>query len=173
MDAVRYTLIRSKRKTMVLQVTKELAVVVRAPRYTPKAEIDRFAAAHADWIAKQMARYAERARAYPEPGEEEWQRLIERARAYIPARVAVFAKEMGVTPNAVKITRAKTRFGSCSAKNSLCFSCLLMRYPQEAVDYVVVHELAHITQKNHSKAFYALIEAVLPDYRLHRALLKS
>ena len=80
---------------------------------------------------------------------------------------------MGLVPQGVKITSAKTRFGSCSAKNSLCFSYLLLCYPMEAVDYVVVHELAHIRFKNHKKEFYALIEACMPDYKQRRMLLKN
>ena len=91
----------------------------------------------------------------------------------IPGRVEHFAARMGVRPTGVKITSAKSRFGSCSGKNSLCFSWRLMAYPPEAVDYVVVHELAHITVKNHSRAFYRLVEQYLPDWRERRELLKG
>ena len=80
---------------------------------------------------------------------------------------------MGVCPTGMRITGARTRFGSCSGKNSICFSWRLMAYPQEAVDYVVVHELAHILHKNHGPAFYQCIESVLPDWRQRRALLKG
>ena len=73
----------------------------------------------------------------------------------------------------MKITSARKRFGSCSGKNSLCFSYWLMLYPQEAVDYVIVHELAHIVHKNHSAAFYRLIGQYLPDYRERIKMLKQ
>jgi predicted metal-dependent hydrolase len=79
---------------------------------------------------------------------------------------------MGVEPNAIKITAAKKRFGSCSGKNSICFSLFLMAYPKEAVDYVVVHELAHIKEKNHGKNFYRFIASVMPDYKYRQSLLK-
>lgn len=78
---------------------------------------------------------------------------------------------MGVLPASVRVTAARTRFGSCSAKNGLCFSLYLMQYPPEAVDYVVVHELSHILHKNHGPAFWACVAAVLPDYAARRALL--
>lgn len=65
------------------------------------------------------------------------------------------------------------RFGSCSASNRLCFAWRLMRYPEAAVDYVVVHELAHIRYKNHGPAFYRLIASVLPDYKERIKLLKQ
>jgi predicted metal-dependent hydrolase len=73
----------------------------------------------------------------------------------------------------VKITAARKRFGSCSGRNGLCFSLYLMQYPPEAIDYVVVHELAHITHKNHSPAFHSLIARYLPDHKARRAMLKK
>ena len=79
---------------------------------------------------------------------------------------------MGVTPANVKINAAQKRFGSCSSKGNLNFSCRLMAYPPEAIDYVVVHELAHLIHMNHSNAFYAVVAAVLPDYKVRAAMLK-
>ena len=76
----------------------------------------------------------------------------------------------GVT--GVKITTARKRYGSCSGKNSLCFSCFLMLCPEEAIDLVVVHELCHIQVKNHGPDFYALLEQVLPDWRERKKLLR-
>lgn len=72
---------------------------------------------------------------------------------------------MGLVPTGLKITAARKRYGSCSARNSLCFSCFLMACPEEAVDLVVVHELCHILEKNHGPGFYALLERYLPDWR--------
>jgi predicted metal-dependent hydrolase len=80
---------------------------------------------------------------------------------------------MGVAPTGVKITSARTRFGSCSGKNSLCFSLYLMEYPEDAIDAVVVHELAHIRHKDHSPAFYAEVERWMSDYRQRAKLLKQ
>ena len=91
----------------------------------------------------------------------------------LPPKVEHYAALMGVRPVGVTITAAKTRFGSCSAKNRLCFSLYLMRYPEDAVDYVVVHELAHIRHHNHSPAFYALVARFMPDYRRREALLRT
>ena len=114
-----------------------------------------------------------RAEKYPSQiSEDEAKFLIEKAKKILPDKVAYYSKLMNLYPTALKITAAKTRFGSCSGKDSICFSYLLMRYPDEAIDYVVVHELAHIKHKNHSKAFYALIEKYLPDYKEREKLLK-
>ena len=90
-----------------------------------------------------------------------------------PERVARYAARMGVRPAGITITGARKRFGSCSGKDRLCFSWRLMQYPQAAIDYVVVHELAHIRHKNHGPGFYAFVQEILPDWRERRALLKE
>lgn len=173
MEQYAYTLIRSKRKTIALQVTPALEVLVRAPQRAPKRELDRFVAAHTDWIRRQMERQQQRALERPAPTEEELRALKACARAELPPLVEHYARLMGLSPTGVKITSAKTRYGSCSARNSLCFSCLLMRAPRPAIEYVVVHELAHIPHKNHGPDFYALVERILPDYKVRRKLLKG
>ena len=168
-----YTLIRSSRRTMALEITRDGRLLVRAPQRAPQAVIDRFVASHADWIAAHLEKQRQRAQAHPPLTEDELAALRQKARDILPGRVAHYAGRMGVTPTGVKITGAKTRFGSCSAKNSLCFSLYLMAYPDAAIDYVVVHELAHIRHKNHSPAFYAEVARVMPDYRERRKLLKG
>lgn len=167
-----YTLIYEKRKTVSLKVASDLSVVVKAPKGLPRAEIDSFVSAHKLWIEKARARQEKRTETENALTNERIAELRARAAETIPKRVAFYSKIMGVQPSGIKITSAKTRFGSCSGKNSLCFSWRLMLYPPEAVDYVVVHELAHIREKNHSPAFYAVIAAVLPDYKAREQLLK-
>lgn len=159
-----YELIRSGRRTVSLEVTKECKVLVRAPLRMPKREIDAFVASHSGWVEKQLAR-RRAAPARPEPTAEEIAMLKERTRQLVELRVAHYAAQMGLRPAGIRITAARTRYGSCSGKNSLCFSCFLAECPPEAVDLVVVHELCHIVHKNHGPQFYALLESVLPDWR--------
>lgn len=168
-----YTLIRSRRRTMALEITRDGQLIVRAPQRTPQAVIDRFVASHADWIATHLKKQRQRRDNHPPLNEDEIAALRQKAREILPGRVAHYAAIMGVSPTGIKITSAKTRFGSCSGKNSLCFSLYLMTYPDRAIDYVVVHELAHIRQKNHSPAFYAEVEKVMPDYKERVKLLKA
>lgn len=167
-----YELIRSDRRTLALEV-RDGRVLVRAPRRLPRAQIDRFVAGHTDWIAKSLARVHARQAAYPEPDAAQRAVLLVRAKECLPGRVAYYASAMGLHPAGVTITGARTRFGSCSAKGRLCFSWRLMQYPPEAVDYVVVHELAHLVHRNHGREFYALIERYLPDYKARWKLLKE
>ena len=171
--AIRYELRRSGRKTLSVEVGREGQVIVRAPLRLSQKRIEQFVAAHADWIARAQQRQRARLAAHPEPDEARQAALIRRARTELPHKVARYAREMGVQPAAVTITAARTRFGSCSAKNRICFSWRLMEYPEAAVDYVVVHELAHIVHKNHGPQFWALVERYLPDWRARRALLRE
>jgi predicted metal-dependent hydrolase len=94
------------------------------------------------------------------------------AKSYLTERVLHFARAMRVAPTAVKVNGAKSRWGSCSTKKSLNFSWRLLMADAAVIDYVVVHELAHITEMNHSARFWAIVEAVLPDYRERRNRLK-
>lgn len=168
-----YRLVRSKRKTLALEITREGDIVARAPLRMSQSAIDKFVKEHEEWISKHLERQKVRRASHPEPDDLEVARLKAMAKELIPKRVEYFGNLMNLFPNGVKITSAKTRFGSCSPTNSLSFSWRLMQYPMEAVDYVVVHELAHIVHKNHQKAFYDLISTVMPDYRERVKLLRE
>ncbi len=167
-----YTLIRSKRRTVALEVKPDLTVVVRAPMRMTKNEIDGFLEKNQNWLHRALKKTAER-KIRTEETELREQELREEAEDHLPERTAQWAEIMGVSPASVRITSAKTRFGSCSPKNRICYSWRLMAYPKEAVDYVIVHELAHILQKNHSAKFYAVIETYLPDWKKRRNLLRK
>ena len=167
------TIIRSARKTLALEVTAEGRVLIRAPEHCTDDEIRRFADSHRAWLQKALDRQRRRQAAHPEPTPEQQAELVRQAKAILPGKVAHWAAVMGLTPATITITGARTRFGSCSGKNRLSFSWRLMQYPEAAIDYVVVHELAHIAEKNHSIRFYALVARYLPDYRDREALLKG
>jgi predicted metal-dependent hydrolase len=128
---------------------------------------------HEKWIEKSMEKMKRRLENHREPTEEEEAMLRKRAAEYLPAAVEHYSSLMGLKAAYVKITSAKTRLGSCGPKNGICFSWRLMQYPKEAIDYVVVHELAHTVHKNHGKLFYKCIEEIMPDYKERRALLKG
>ena len=168
-----YELIRSGRKTLALEITRDCRVLVRAPRSVSQKAIDAFVDKHEAWIARHLEDQRRRAAAAPPaPTSAEIKSLKARAMAVLPPKVAFWSQKMGVTPTGLKITTARKRWGSCSGKNSLCFSCFLMERPEAAIDLVVVHELCHIRVKNHGPAFYALLERYLPDWRERQRLLR-
>jgi predicted metal-dependent hydrolase len=164
-----YTLIRSDRTTVSLEVTGEGGVLVRAPEKMPKSRIDRLVEDHGTWIARHLRLRQDR---QPPPTPEEIAALKARAKELLPPRVAYYSRLMGLTPTGIRITSARGRYGSCSGRDSLCFSCFLMNSPEEAVDLVIVHELCHIRHKNHGPQFYALLESVLPDWKARKAQLR-
>lgn len=168
-----YILKRSKRRTMSLEISKDLEIIVRAPLSLSKLQTDSFVEGQTEWIERHIIIRKKLNESQPELAKEEIWELRAKAKAVIPLKVDYYSRLMGLEPTDVKITSAKTRFGSCSGKNSICFSYMLMLYPDSAIDYVVVHELAHIKHHNHSKLFYALIEKYIPDYKERTKLLKS
>ena len=161
-----YTLIKSKRKTISLEV-REDGVIVRAPNRTTKREADAFVRKHEAWIVKKREQIAARKtmeQSVPRLSEEELRKLAALAKAVIPLRVAHYARLMGARYGKVTLRCQKTRWGSCSAKKNLNFNILLMLPPPEVIDSVVVHELCHLLEMNHSARFYERVYAVYPAY---------
>lgn len=167
-----YKIVHSNRKTLAIQITRDGEVIVRSPMRCPKKTVSDFVDAHEEWISSKLLLMEERRAEHPEPSYEEERTLRRRAADILPEKVRRYAEIMGVAPAGITVTGARTRFGSCSGKNRLSFSFRLMTYPDEAIDYVVVHELAHIVHKNHGSEFYDLIGSVLPDYRERIKLLR-
>ena len=168
-----YKVIFSDRKSAEIQVKLDGSVTVRMPKRATKRDADKFVKANEKKIEASLEKMARlRENAPKEPTPEEIEAYRRRAEEYLPPRTDYFAALMGVRHTGVKITSAQKRFGSCSAKNSICYSWTVMQYPDELIDYVIVHELAHIKHKNHSKEFYAFIARFLPDYRERHKRLK-
>lgn len=170
----RYTVIRSARRTAAIQI-KNAKILVRVPETMTNAEIRRFVSDHTDWIVRNMKREetARRAGGAAKLTPEELEKLAEQARTVIPERVRHYAPIAGVTVNRITIRNQTTRWGSCSAAGNLNFNCLLMLTPLPVVDSVVVHELCHRLYMNHSKAFYAEVRRVYPEYDKWNAWLKK
>ncbi|WP_038029993.1 M48 family metallopeptidase [Thermonema rossianum] len=212
-------IIRSKRKTIALQITEEGELWVRAPYHAKESDIYRVLLKHVAWVEKHLAAARQRKAARPErlfvEGElfyylghtyplrfsvqtpqpllfdgaafvmhagkqaeaallfEKW--YIEQAAVFLPERVAGWAARAGLQGyyTAVKVSRARKRWGSCSSKGSLNFSWRLMMAPVEVVDYVIVHELAHLRHHNHSAAFWQEVERQMPGYAVHHRWLRQ
>lgn len=160
-----YTLIRSKRKSVSIQVDTDCKIIVRAPLRLSQKEIDRILLDKKDWLENTIILQREKKKNIKEYSDEDIKLLRKRAKEILPAKVEYYAKIMQVQPSSVKINSAKKRYGSCSGTNNLNFSLYLMDKDEKFIDYVVVHELAHIKHHNHSKEFYKFIEQFMPDYK--------
>ena len=160
-------ILRSNRKTISIEIKAD-GLLVRAPQRMSVQEIYAFLNEKSGWIEKHqqiMQKRQEELNQLPPFTAKEIRELAERALIVIPERVEYYAHLIGVDYGRITIRRQRTRWGSCSSKGNLNFNCLLMLMPDDVIDYVVVHELCHRKQMNHSAQFYAEIEKVFPEYR--------
>lgn len=174
-ERIYFDLFRSDRATCQIQVKNDGSVIVRAPRLMPERDIMRFVSEKEEWIERAQAKVKEareRADAAEPLTNADIEALADKALEYIPHRVAYFAPIVGVEYGRITIRNQRTRWGSCSGKKNLNFNCLLMMTPEDVIDYVVVHELCHLKEMNHSPSFWAEVERVLPYYKKSRLWLK-
>ena len=169
-------IIRSRRKTVGIQIASPGEIIIRAPLHLPEREIRRLLAEKSGWIESHLekaARQEAEKQAMPALSPEEMRRLADEALRQIPPRVRSRALQLGVRYGRITIRNQRTRWGSCSSLGNLNFNCMLMLCPDDVVDYVIVHELCHRVELNHSPRFWALVESVLPDYRIPQRWLKD
>ncbi len=171
-----YEIIRSRRKTIAILIKPDCSVVVRAPYRIPKSVVEDFVKEKSSWIEKHLDKMKALQEENPECirlSEEEIRRLSDEALTAIPPRVKEIAEKMGVSYGRITIRNQKTRWGSCSSKGNLNFNCQLMLLPEELRDYVIIHELCHRIEMNHSVRFWTEVERYCPQYMKLRKKLKQ
>lgn len=160
-------IIRSRRKTLAIQIAEDGHLIVRAPLRCSEREIVSFIEKSEKWINHQIRKARQRRRELEQLtpfSEQDIRSMAEKALGVIPGRVKHYAEKLGVTYGRITVRNQKTRWGSCTSKGDLSFNCLLMAAPPEVLDSVVVHELCHRLHMDHSKKFYAEVYRVFPDY---------
>ncbi len=168
-------IIRSNRKTLSLQVNSE-GIIVRAPFAVNDADINAFILKHKEWIDKNLEKQSCRQKelaALDPITMQDIKELADKAKKVIPERVKYYAPKVGVTYGSITIRNQHTRWGSCTGKGNLNFNCLLMLAPPQVLDSVVVHELCHRKEMNHSDRFYAEVLRVYPEYNKWNKWLKE
>lgn len=174
-----YTLIRSSRKSCAISIDQDGQITVRVPMRISEKEISHLLIDKRLWIITKYLEVQEQKKNRPVSDLTDIQRAvleqryIAAAKEYFPKRVAYFNQFTGGSYNRITIRDQKTRWGSCSAKGTLSFNWRLMLAPPSIPDYVIVHELCHLTYMNHSAAFWKKVESVYPDYRSARKWLKD
>lgn len=167
-----YRIVRSDRKSVAIHITPEGEVLVRCPRKLPKKEIARIVEGRRDWIEGHLAKIAENNAIVPLK-EAEFKALFHEAARVIPEKCAYFAQLAQVGFGRITLRCQRTRWGSCSREGNLNFNCLLLLAPESVLDYVIVHELCHRKEMNHSARFWAEVAAILPNYAEPRRWLKE
>lgn len=168
---MQYKVIYSERKTVAISI-ENCEAVVKAPIGTDEETIRKIVLKHSQWIEKHMEQQKRKASMFKDLTEDDIKAIKKDAKRYFTAKTEYYAKIMGIDYGRITITSAQKRFGSCSSKGNISFSYRLMLYPEVAREYVIVHELAHRREMNHSKRFYDVIAKVMPDYKYRKRLLK-
>ncbi len=170
-----YTVIRSSRKTIALEITRDGKLLVRCPNRMTREYIENFIRDKAGWIEKHMP--AKRSEPMSRFTEMQIREFANTVKALLQPRLEYFAEQLGVSYNRVTVRSQRSRWGSCCKHKdgvyNLNFNCLLALVPPDVMDYVVVHELCHIREMNHSKQFWALVEQALPDYKSRKKWLRE
>lgn len=169
-------LIRSRRRTLAIEVNKKAELVVRAPFRASERQINVFVWKSRAWIERtqqEMRIKIEQGavRRSQDPLDELWYRDL--AAEVVPKRVQFYANQLGLEYSRVRISSAQRIWGSCSARNSLSFSWRLAKAPLEIIDYIVVHELSHTVHRNHGKLFWRIVAKTIPDYQRRRRWLRD
>ena len=165
----------ARRRSCQLSVEMDRTVLVRIPSWDSDAHVRSMLSENREWIDKQLAAVQKAQASKIVITDQMREEGTKKAMEIFPKRVAYYAKIMGCenTYRRITIKEQKTRWGSCSSNRNLNFNWKLVLLPEEVLDYVVVHELAHLFEMNHSKAFWMIVERVLPDYKERRELLKQ
>jgi hypothetical protein len=167
---------RSKRKSAAIKITADMQIVVFVPLYVSDNEIERMVISKSKWIDEHMLKVQstidERSK-LEKITSEQIKELADQAVEYIPKRVKYYAEKENFVYNKITIKNLVSRWGSCSTKGNLNFNCLLMLTPDYVIDYIVVHELCHLREMNHSEKFWAKVEKIMPDYQRAELWLKQ
>lgn len=166
-----YEIVRSDRRSIAIEIKPDGRVLVRAPRRMTAFQIRRFVKSKENWIKAHVPSLE--GKRSPILTASELESLREQTRTLVTERCAHFAPMLGVTYGRIAVRAQRTRWGSCSSKENLNFNLLLALMPPQIVDYVVVHELCHLRQMNHSPRFWELVASILPDYNVRKKWLKD
>ena len=179
-DKFKYSVVRSRRKSICIEIDRDLNIKVRAPLRMTDSQIQSFVDSRQNWIRshleimqKRISNMSDEKNPSTALTDADIKALSEQARIYIPSRVEHFAQIIGVTYGRITIRHQKTRWGSCSSRGTLSFNYRLIYGPAGPLDYVVVHELCHLTHMNHSKDFWNMVERIMPDYRIYKQWLRE
>ena len=174
---IQCNLVKSRRRTLSISIEENGTVTIRAPYGVSRKYVDEFLQQKKEWIktkVKEVKENHKKAHSIRESiPEEEMIEYKEKARKVITNRVEYFAKNHKLLFNNIRISSAKHRWGSCSARDNLNFNWKVIFAPVDVIDYLVVHELAHIKHKHHKRSFWAFVEKMDPEFKEHRKWLKK
>ncbi len=157
MGNLEYEIKYSKIKNIYIQI-KDGKVIVKAPRRVSKKEIEKILEQKLEWIQKAVEKETKKQEKKPLYTKEEFKEIVEK-------HANELVKQTGLVPNKITIKQIKYAWGSCSSKKNITINLELIKYSEQAIRYVILHEFCHIKYMNHSKDFWNLVEKYMPDYK--------
>jgi len=171
-----YNLKKSKRaRNLRLTVNLDGNLTVTVPWFCSFWQARRFINKKSDWILKSVNRFKNRegSSLLAQAGKRDYTKLKEKARLFTHSRVEKFNKYYNFNYNRISIRNQKSRWGSCSQKKNLNYNFRILLLPEDLADYIVVHELCHLKEMNHSKRFWNLVGETMPEYKVMRKRLRN
>ena len=159
-----YQLKRSDRRSISIEISEDKKIIVRAPNALSLSEVERFLMSKEKWISRHLLKTCEDCKQFI-ISKEQIPHLRKRAKEELTEKVYFWSKRTGLTCKDVRINSARTHFGCCTSRNVLWFPFWLVLLKEDQIDYVVLHELCHTAEHNHSPRFYALLESVMPNWK--------
>lgn len=157
MSELEYEIKYSKIKNIYIQI-KDGKVIVKAPRRVTKKEIEKILEQKSEWIQKTTEKETKKQEKKILYTKEEFKEIVEKHSNEL-------IKQTGLMPNKITIKQIKYAWGSCSSKKNITINLELIKYSEQAIRYVILHEFCHIKYMNHSKDFWNLVEKYMPDYK--------
>lgn len=154
---IEYEIKYSKIKNIYIQI-KNGKIIIKAPKRVSKKEIEKIIEQKSEWIQKTLEKEIKKQKKKELYTKEEFKKIIEK-------NANELIKETGLKPNKITIKQIKYAWGSCSSKKNITLNLELIKYSQQAIRYVILHELCHLKYMNHSKDFWNLVEKYMPDYK--------
>lgn len=175
-DGLTLRVIRSDRRTLCLEVQPDSSLLVRAPKSMSIQRIENFVCSKRNAVDKHIEKLKSldcKSNEYKRLNKDEISMLCKNGRAFLSERVRYLSSVTELTYGKINVGLKKSIWGSCSVKGNLNFNCLLMLCPDEIIDYIILHELCHTAEMNHSKRFWDLLARFCPDYKERRLWLKT
>ena len=162
-EKIKYELKKSKIKNMYIHI-KEGQVIVKAPLRMKDEKIYAFVQEKSRWIYKKVKEAESKKKDIPEVTIEDYGKLKE----IVEKSIYEYSEKLGLYPNKVRIKEIKYAWGSCSSNKNITISSKLAGKDEQAIKYVVLHEMCHLRYMNHSKQFWNLVETYMPDYKINK-----
>ena len=162
-EKIKYKIKKSKIKNIYIHI-KEGQVIVKAPIKLKEEYIQEFINKKSKWIYENVKRYEKK----PKIEEKIEAKDIERLKEIIEKSILKYSKTLQVIPNKIRIKDIKYAWGSCSSKKNITINLKLAKKDEKSIEYVVLHEMCHLKEMNHSKKFWNLVEKNMPDNKIYK-----